>query len=59
MYMAIPRYARVKLNSESDAVSLKLGEMTVDHEENTLYVGKGDFPIEESTSNDSTMSDNE
>ena len=57
--MAIPRYAKVKLNTESDAVSLKLGEMTVDHEENTLYVGKGDFPIKESTSNTSTLSDNE
>ena len=57
--MAIPRYAKVKLNTESDAVSLKLGEMTVDHEENTLYVGKGDFPIKESTSNASTLSDNE
>ena len=56
--MAIPRYARVKLNGESDAVSLKLGEMTVDHEENTLYVGKGDFPVE-STSNASTLNDNE
>ena len=58
MCMAIPRYAKVKLNTESDAVSLKLGEMTVDHEENTLYVGKGDFPFE-STSNASTLSDNE
>ena len=56
--MAIPRYAKVKLNGESDTVSLKLGEMTVDHEENTLYVGKGDFPVE-STSNASTLSDNE
>ena len=57
--MAIPRYVKVKLNTETDAVSLKLGEMTVDHEENTLYVGKGDFPIVESTSNASTLSDNE
>ena len=57
--MAIPRYAKVKLNSESDTVSLKLGEMTVDHEENTLYVGKGNFTAEESTSNASTLSDNE
>lgn len=48
--MSIPRYAKVKLNGESDAVSLKLGEMTVDHDENTLYVGKGDFPVEESAS---------
>lgn len=56
--MSIPRYAKVKLNGESDAVSLKLGEMTVDHEENTLYVGKGDFPVEGSA-NVSALSDEE
>ena len=56
--MTIPRYAKIKLNGESDAVSLKLGEMTVDHDENTLYVGKGDFPVEESASVN-TLGENE